>query len=143
VQIVFGNARPSVGDAKPKVDLASIWDADCVAAAAKDLFSQPQVLKLRNFHRRLKAQGLASSYPAAHAQLAGRCALMAALRRELISHGKIKPLPDPAEAAADGVYAQTIAKLCTGLAEALKPYAHATDVPKHKVWEAWAEAATD
>src|ERR1035441_9293692 len=79
-----------------------------------------RVATLREFHQLLVRAGLGESPTAAHVQLAIDCIETAHRRQHLLQIGQIKPLPGPAEAAADKSYIETAQKLCTGLDATLK-----------------------
>ncbi len=49
-----------------------------------------------------------------HASLAREAAAAAAERRRLMAEGKLKPLPEPAQTAADKLYADTAQRLAAG-----------------------------
>jgi len=70
---------------------------------------------LQEFHQRLEKEGLANTYEAAHAELALQCIDTALQRHRLLQSGRLKPLPGPAEAAADKCYFDTANKLYYGL----------------------------
>jgi hypothetical protein len=53
--------------------------------------------------------------------------------------GEIKPLPGPAEAAADKSYLETAQKLCTGLDAVLKASETATAATPRKICAIWRE----
>jgi hypothetical protein len=56
-----------------------------------------------------------------------------------VQTGQIKPLPGPAEAAADKSYLETAQKLCTGLDAVLKSSETATAATSRKISEIWRE----
>ena len=98
---------------------------------------EARAVRLREFERRLAARGLGASYEAAHARLAAESVTAACLRRDLIEGGKLKPLPETREAAADRAYLETATKLCDGLEVVLKSYANTTSQPQRKIYAAW------
>jgi hypothetical protein len=102
---------------------------------------EKRAARLRDFERRLAAAGLGASYEAAYARLGADCVAAAGQRRELIKSGKLKPLPQVSEAAADKCYVETATKLCDGLEAVLKKYGDASDPQKRQVYEVWARAA--
>jgi hypothetical protein len=94
---------------------------------------------LREFHRRLAAAGLGETPEAAHVQLALDCIETAHRRQHLLQTGKIKPLPGPAEAAADKSYLETAQKLCIGLDAVLKSSETATAATPRRIYAIWHE----
>ena len=140
VQITLGTVKPAAKETKRAKPAAASPEISS-AAAAPDLSSlEKRAAKLRDFQRHLAAEGLGSTYAAAHAQLATECVATAALRLQLIEQGKIKPLPPPSETAADKAYAQTATKLCDGLDAVLKSYEKSNDSQQHRIWQAWLAA---
>ncbi len=102
---------------------------------------EQQAAQWREFHRRLVAAGLGERYEAAHAQLAVDSVDRLYLRRALQQPGVIKPLPEPAQAAADKAYLDTADRLCAGLEAVLKTYGHSNDSTRRKIHRLWRESA--
>jgi hypothetical protein len=155
VQIVLGDAKPTGGRASSRAQssLAPLEDqgsrgrspsqvTDSASGPAAELAAlEKRENKLRDFERRLAAAGLEASYEARHARLAADCVAAAGLRQQLIKDGKIKPLAEASEAAADRCYAETATKLCNGLEAVLKTYENAGDRQRRQAFEAWVKAA--
>jgi len=137
VEIVLGGAKSA---AKKKARVASreaAADAEKVTGAADLAVLEKRAARLREFEKRLASAGLGSSYEAAHARLAAECVAAVSQRRQLIAAGKVKPLPDGREAAADRSYVVTATKLCDGLEALLKGYEQAEDRMQRKIYAAW------
>jgi hypothetical protein len=94
-------------------------------------------MRLREFERRLQAEGLGKSYEAAHARLAIDTVTAAGRRGKLIESGQLKPLPDNREAAADRTYLDTATKVCDGLEAVLKSYGNSASQRERKIYAAW------
>ena len=94
---------------------------------------------LRELETELLAAGLRESYEATHVRVALQAIETAALRHNLQLSGEIKPLPQPAEAAADRAYAETAARLCDGLEAVLKSYESSSDSTRQKLHRLWRE----
>jgi hypothetical protein len=111
-------------------------------SASADLATlNKRAVRMQRFERRLTGAGLGASYEAEHARLATDCIAAVRERRELIKDGKIKPLPQAREAAADRCYVETATKLCDGLEVVLKKYENAGDPQQRHIYELWARAA--
>jgi hypothetical protein len=141
VQILLGNAKAQTGmtaqraapDLPPTIDKGN-QDPELAAL-------DQRVGPLRQFHRRLVAAGLGETPTAAHVQLALDCIETAHRRRHLVQTGQIKPLPGPAEAAADKSYLETAQKLCTGLDAVLKSSETSTAAMPRKIAAIWREVS--
>ena len=96
---------------------------------------------LRKFHRCLAAAGLGETATATHVQLALDCIETAHRRQQLLQTGKIKPLPGPAEAAADKSYLETAQKVCAGLDAVLKSGETDTAATPRKIYRLWHEVS--
>ncbi len=93
--------------------------------------------KLRRLYDELVQVGLDQSYEATHARLALDCIATLHDRRKLIAEGKIQPLPEPSQSAADQSYVDTCIKLCDGLVLVLNSYADAAEQHKKRVYQSW------
>ena len=98
-----------------------------------------RLAKLRTFHTRLAAAGLAESAEAAHARLAIEAAAAFHERLRLLAAGKLAPLPEPSAYAADKCYLATAAKLCDGLAQALNSYKGSDEPHRKQVYQLWSQ----
>jgi len=155
VQIVLGDAKLMAGRASSRAHSSAATQesqgsrgrspsqvGDAVSPPAAELAAlEKRAVRLRDFGSRLAAAGLEASYEARHARLAADCIAVAEQRRELIKSGKIKPLPEASEAAADRCYVQSATKLCNGLEAVLKTYENADDRQRRRVYDAWVKAA--
>jgi hypothetical protein len=139
VQILLGNAKPRAGRASVPVSPNSPLVLETKAPGPELAALDQRVGPLREFHRRLAAAGLGETPEAAHVQLALDCITTAHRRQHLLQTGEIKPLPDPAEAAADKSYLETAQKLCTGLDAVLKASETATAATPRKICAIWRE----
>jgi len=139
VQILLGNAKPRAGRASVPASPNSPLVLETKAPGPELAALDQRVGPLREFHRRLAAAGLGETPEAAHVQLALDCIATAHRRQHLLQTGQIKPLPSPAEAAADKSYLETAQKLCTGLDAVLKSGETATAATLRKIYGIWRE----
>jgi len=98
-----------------------------------------RLARLRAFHQRLVAAGLADSYEAAHARLAIDYLAAFAARLKLLAAGTLEPLPQPSRYAADKSYLATTARLAAGLEKTLASYATASDPHRRRVHQLWTQ----
>ena len=94
--------------------------------------------RVRAFRSRLVAVGWGKSYEAAHAQLILEAVRAAHEHQSMLAAGKLPPLPEVSQAAADKSYLDTAAKLCDGLDVLLKSYRQSADAHAKKVFDLWA-----
>lgn len=92
---------------------------------------------LRQFCQRLAATGLDQTYEAAHAQMALRCFEVVRLRQAGLATGTIKSLPEPAEAAAERLYADSATKTWQGLSTLMESYETSKDDLKIRLSALW------
>ena len=141
IQIMFGDAkvpsRRATQKPTPRLRLAVANEPLTANSAAPD----PRAAPLREFQRRLTAAGLGETYEAAHAQLALDFIETTRLRHSQLQSGQIKPLPGPAQAAADQLYDDTARKLCNGLDALLKTYESDPAPARKKLYRVWQERA--
>ena len=95
--------------------------------------------KIRAFHARLVAGGFGDSYEAAHARLILEAVRAAHERQSLLAAGKLPPLPEFSQAAADTSYVDTATKLCDGLAAMMNSYQRSSNERARKVFDLWNE----
>ena len=142
VQIILGDAKQSgrassrAQTSPPVASNKGSWagsPAKTTALAALE----SRAMRLREFERRLRGEGLGGSYEAAHARLAEESVAAARLRGELIESGKLQPLPDSREVAADRACFETATRLCDGLESVLKGYANAADPQQKRSYAVW------
>jgi hypothetical protein len=136
IEILRGNApRPEAPPPVPEASIATAPPADTADAELAAL--DARAAKLRDFAAALSKQGLADTYEAAHARLAAEYVAVIHKRRQMLTNGRIKPLPDPSQAAADRSYIDTATKLCDGIEAVLSRYAN-SNVPReremHRLW---------
>jgi hypothetical protein len=141
IQILLGNAKARTGmtaqKAAPALPPAVQQERPGTELAALD----QRVGPLREFHRRLAKAGLGETPEAAHVQLILDCIETAHRRQHRVQTGEIKPLPAPAQAAADKSYLETAQKLCTGLDAVLKSSETATTATSRKIYTIWREVS--
>jgi len=137
IQIMLGGAKPPATRAaqKPTPRLALTVPNEPLSASSAAL--DQRAAPLREFQRRLTAAGLGETAEAAHAQLALDFIATTRLRQSRLQSGQIKPLPGPAQAAADQLYAGTALKLCNGLDALLKSYETAADPARKQIYRVW------
>jgi len=137
IQIMLGGAPP------PGLRAARKPASRLPLAAAKEQMPanfaalNERAVRLREFERRLTATGLGETAEAAHVQLALDFIKTTQLRQSQLQSGKIKPLPGPAQAAADQLYTDTALKLCNGLDAFLKTCETATDPTRKQIYRVW------
>ena len=150
ILIVLGNAKAEPFEPrKAAAALPQIAPADEVARLAQaklekdpDLAALSSSLpRITRFHGLLVQAGLADSYEAAHARLAVECVAALHTRFRLEAEGKLKPLPEPSQYAADKSYIATALRLCTGLAKVLDSYGQSPDPGKRRLHSLWTQAA--
>ena len=95
---------------------------------------------MRAFLARLVAAGFGESYEAAHAQLILEAVLAVHERQGLLMAGKLSPLPEVSQAAADKSYMETATKLCDVLEALMKSYEKSSDERARKIADLWSEA---
>ncbi len=100
-----------------------------------------RVARLRRFNQAMVTAGLQEAYEAAHARLAVKALLAAHERAELLSAGKLMPLPPASEAAADKLYLSTAAKLCDGLEKLLNGWHGSNDPRRHRIYGLWSASS--
>jgi len=146
IQIVLGHAKPQpplpVNITHTLADVptetAPFWNAGWLPDASEEFKELPSLVKrLCKFHVGLIEAGLAESYEAAHAKLAIDCVATIQKRRKLLNEGKIKPLPNESQTAADLSYIDTAIKHCNGLATALESYAQSDNPEKQRIYQLW------
>lgn len=93
--------------------------------------------KMRSFTEALAAAGLGQGYEAAHARLAADSVTALLLRREMQAAGKIKPLPEATQKAADRSYIDAATRLCDGLESTLAGYADSSDTSRQTISRLW------
>ncbi len=97
------------------------------------------VARIREFDERLLSAGLADSYEAAHARLAGSYAATTVARVKLIADGKLPRLLATSQTAADRSYLETTARLCDGLRNVVRSYEKSNDPQKQQIYRLWSK----
>ena len=93
--------------------------------------------RIRTFCQSLAAQGLGDSYEGRHARLILEQFQTINQRKTLQNAGKVTPLPEPSQAAADKLYLDTLFKLQQGLVKALNS-CEKSPVPKNQtIYQLW------
>jgi hypothetical protein len=95
--------------------------------------------KVQAFHARLVAAGFGESYEAAHARLVLEAVRAAHERQSMLAAGKLPPLPEVPQAAADKSYVEAASKLCDGLTALMKSYEKSSDERARKIFGVWNE----
>jgi hypothetical protein len=129
VQIAFGDA---VFD-----QLGPYSGEDVTSLAPPD---DPALARVHSFYTRLVESGLGESYEAQHAKLVIDYAAVVSKRREMLSEGRLKPLPEPSQSAADKSYVDTVTKLRDGLETVVQSYEGSNDPHKKRVHQLWLES---
>lgn len=135
IEVAMGGARPS----DPGWARIAARRADAPTASRPS--HTPTLARVHAFHVRMVQAGLGDSYEAAHAALVLDFAGTAVLRARLLEEGAIPRPAEASRAAADQSYADTLAKLSTGLHNVLESYAKSEDARKRRVYEIWQAAS--
>ncbi len=135
VEIALGGAKIK-GDTQPKGTAAT--EIQNASKSEGDKSEQA----LREFSRRLAAEGLGQTYVAAHARLAVRCAETARARVADVQAGRLKALPDDSEKAADKCYSDTATKLSQGLETVMKTYEGSPNPQELRFHRLWVQATS-
>jgi hypothetical protein len=97
--------------------------------------------RLRKFHDLLTESGVPAEYESAHARLAAECIAVIQQRRQLQAEGKLTPLPEKSQTAADQSYVDAASRLCDGLAKMLDGYGRSEDAREQQIGRLWRETA--
>lgn len=105
--------------------------------------------ELRPLHERIRVMdqfadalaqaGLENSYEAAHAHMAIASAVAAEQRQAMLGHGKLVPLPDASQKAADASYIETTRRLLEGLESVLENYRQSDEPHERNIFNIWAD----
>lgn len=98
-----------------------------------------RVVKFSRFYNQLVKVGLNEIYEAAHTKLAVDYMFAVNKRKHFLNEGKIKPLSEFSQIAADRSYIDTAIKLCDGLENVVKSYANSDNPNKKKLHQIWME----
>jgi hypothetical protein len=123
--------------ARQEIVLAPGQGSGVLSAAFVTLDARAE--KVLAFQGRLEAAGFGGSYEAAHAQLILEAVRVAHEHESLLSAGKLPPLPEASQAAADKSYVETATKLCDGLDALMKSYEKSSDERARKIFDLWSE----
>ncbi|MFV2068924.1 MAG: hypothetical protein ACC645_18310 [Pirellulales bacterium] len=122
---------------------------DRVAASAAGSVSLPQEVpaelkalrdraaRFGRFAVRLDRAGLGATYEAAHARLAARYVSTILARRAMQATGRIRPLSEASQVAADKSYVDTATRLCAGLEQVLAGYAGGKNARERRIHGFW------
>jgi hypothetical protein len=98
-----------------------------------------RVARIQRFRGKLNDARLPASCEAAQAQLIVRFFAVCRERLELQAAGRLTRLPEASQAAADGSYYTTAAKLCQGLEKILDSYAVSSNPAQNRIHRFWEE----
>ncbi|MGQ9648774.1 MAG: hypothetical protein ACUVXJ_01540 [Phycisphaerae bacterium] len=101
----------------------------------------PRLARLQAFHDRVLRENVPADYETAHARLAAECAAVILERRKLKAAGKIAPLPEKSQAAAEKSYLDTATRLLEGIEKTLASYEKSADETKQAVSRIWQDTA--
>jgi hypothetical protein len=138
IQIALGGAKLG-----PPASLPTPQPLKSLPAPKDDFWKGPlaelrlSVERLQGFYGELAKEKLAESYEAEHAKLVIDYVAVINNRIELLEKGKIKPLPETPQAAADKSYIDTAQKLCEGLEKVLESYAASDEPHKKRIYQIW------
>jgi len=110
------------------------------AAKRRALSSPVPWSAIGTFHELLCRSGLGDSYEARHARLVVDYVAAMHERAGLLQAGKLPPLPDASQAAADRSYIDATDRLTAGLAATVQAYAESDDPRERKVLALWRQA---
>ena len=137
VELGFGRTKIPVSQRKVSASSTSPVRPPGQSTGPTPGSDDPRAQALRRFCQRLAAVGLNNTYEAAHAQLALRCFDVVRLRQAGLAASTIKPLPEPAEGAAERLYADSAGKTWLGLSMLMESYATSKDDLKRRLWALW------
>jgi hypothetical protein len=135
IRIVMGNINtgelPSVNLSPPSHDLPLIDPSDLPEPLVK-----PEA-RIRKFVNLLASRGLADSYEAAHATLILDSLAAIVQRRRLQDQGRLAPLPEPSQSAADQSYLDAARRLYEGLEKLMTSYGDSKNFPQTDLYKIW------
>lgn len=99
-----------------------------------------QLAVLKALNDRLLKERVPADYEIAHLRLAAECVTAIQQRRAMKAAGRLAPLPEKSQAAADKLYIDTAAKLCDGLIRTLEGYGRSDDPRKQRIDRIWRES---
>ncbi|MBI4662569.1 MAG: hypothetical protein HY735_27460 [Verrucomicrobia bacterium] len=117
--------------------------APSTTGAPDSVSLEQRAAKLRAFLDRMKAAGLGAGYEAAHAQLALDAIATIPVRRRLLAEGKLKPLPELSQAAADKSYVDAATKLRDGLENIFRAYEDSDQPQRRRMHQLWMASQSD
>jgi hypothetical protein len=142
IEIFFGNEKLGKLLSQKALNLttAEITAPPRDIPVAKDIPAELKALeeranKLKALYEDFLTEGLGESYEASHIQLALKAIRTIHQRKKLLSMGKISPLPEPSQSAADKSYIDTANSICDGLERLLRSYENSTDPHKKLVYK--------
>jgi hypothetical protein len=136
IDIALGGAARGASSfsAEPAKTSRDEWSSDALAVLPKN---EQLVKRVSAFLKGLQGEGLGDIYEARHARLALDAIAVISERQHMEATGKLPPLPEPSQSAADQSYVDTALKLCQGLDRVLCSYEKAGDPRKVHVYQAW------
>jgi len=120
------------------------WDIDLLCDPTDTAIgvTKPAVLKnirkMASFYKALLKQGRENSYEAQHAALILQMVAAIHERRTLRGLGRLNPLSEPAQSAADHLFIGTVRNLTQGLVRHLEQCGHSSDQGKRNMYLTWA-----
>ncbi len=96
-----------------------------------------RLIEVQRWKTELLKSGLGSSYEDAHAGLFIVSVTNFSSRVEMMTNGKLRPLPEASAKVADLCYVETANKLYDGLAKQIESYAASDDPRKKKIYDLW------
>lgn len=120
-----------------------LWDLGPIekqCASSEPPRAVPPFDQVREFYAKVVEGELSESYEARHAAMVIEAVTTIHQRRQLFEEGRLKPLAEPSQSAADKSYADAAIKLCEGLAKVLDSYATGDDAHKKRLHEIWIES---
>ena len=108
---------------------------------ADDPFKDNEIFQhIQAFYNKSVTEEFNKRYEVRHAALVLQAADALRKRRRMLAEGVLQPLPEPALAAADTVYINTVFKLGKGLADRLDSYSASADPANQQIYRQWMDS---